>query len=92
MYPAVTRVTAQDDYVLAVEFDNGELRRLDMKPYLNFGIFSRLKDPANFTKVRVVFDTLEWAAGVDLDPEFVYTKSADFADRGDSRKHKSGER
>ena len=50
MYPAVTSVTAQDDYVLAVEFDHGEFRRLDMKPYL------------------------------------------DFADRGDSRKHKSGER
>ena len=25
-------------------------------------------------RVRVAFDTIEWDAGVDLDPEFVYTK------------------
>lgn len=75
MYPAVTRVAAHDDYVLSIEFNNGELKNLDMKPYLDFGVFKRLKDLNNFTQVRVSFDTVEWPAGVDLDPEFVYLKS-----------------
>nr|WP_232422456.1 DUF2442 domain-containing protein [Methylosarcina fibrata] len=45
---------------------------MDMKPYLNFGVFNRIKDYRSFEKVAVVFDTIEWEAGVDLDPEFVY--------------------
>lgn len=75
MYPTVKNVVPQDDYVLALEFDNGELRKLDMKPYLDFGVFKRLKDIENFAKVRVSFDTVEWPAGVDLDPEFLFMKS-----------------
>jgi len=75
MYPTVKNVVPQDNYMLALEFDNGELRKLDMKPYLDFGVFKRLKDIENFTKVRVSFDTVEWPAGVDLDPEFLYRKS-----------------
>jgi len=76
MFPAVKKVAACADYVLAIDFDNGESRRLDMKPYLEFGVFKRLKNPVDFEQVRVSFDTVEWAAGVDLDPEFVYAKSA----------------
>ncbi|MCP4695948.1 MAG: DUF2442 domain-containing protein [Gammaproteobacteria bacterium] len=46
-----------------------------MKPYLDFGIFKRIKEYSEFKHVRVAFDTIEWpAAGVDLDPEFVYQK------------------
>jgi hypothetical protein len=29
----------------------------------------------NFNRVYVAFDTVEWDCGVDLDPEFVTTKS-----------------
>ena len=75
MYPAVTKVSAHEDYVLSVEFDNGELKSLDMKPYLDFGVFTRLKNIDVFNQVKVSFDTVEWPAGVDLDPEFVYAKS-----------------
>lgn len=45
-----------------------------MKPYLDFGVFKRFKDQASFEKVTVVFDTIEWESGTDLDPEFVYKK------------------
>ena len=73
-YPAVVSVHAQHDYMLHITFDNGEVGLLDMAPYLDFGIFSRIKDPHSFAKVRVSFDTVEWESGVDLDPEFVYSK------------------
>lgn len=74
MHPSVKTVTPKDDYLLEVTFHNGEKGNLDMKPYLNFGIFSRIRNKDAFQKVRVVFDTIEWEAGADLDPEFVYRK------------------
>lgn len=75
MYPSVTSVVPTDDYLLSIDFDNGERRILDMKPYLDFGIFTRLKERNAFNRVRVSFDTIEWDSGIDLDPEFVYNKS-----------------
>lgn len=75
MYPSVKHVTPTEDYLLSIDFDNGEIGILDMKPYLDFGIFQRLKDLSAFNRVRVSFDTIEWDSGVDLDPEFVYNKS-----------------
>jgi hypothetical protein len=74
MYPSVKRVVPQENYVLAIDFDNGESGTLDMKPFLEFGVFQRLKNHNAFKRVRVAFDTVEWDSGVDLDPEFVYAK------------------
>ncbi len=74
MYPAIKQVVPKEDYCLSVEFDNGERGILDMKPYLEFGIFQKLKDKNVFQRVKVAFDTIEWDCGIDLDPEFVYEK------------------
>ncbi|MDN5871988.1 MAG: DUF2442 domain-containing protein [Nitrococcus sp.] len=74
MYPAVKNVEAREDYTLSIEFDNGEQGVLDMKEYLDFGVFERLKDLQAFKMVKVAFDTVEWETGLDLDPEFVYQK------------------
>jgi hypothetical protein len=60
--------------VIFVEFDNNESGQLDMKPFLDFGVFRKLRDPEVFNQVRVRFDTVEWPNGVDLDPEFVYMR------------------
>ena len=75
MYPSVTKAEPRGDYQIYVEFDNDECGVLDMKPYLNFGVFSRIRDKNVFSKVRVSFDTIEWPGGIDLDPQFVYEKS-----------------
>ena len=75
MHPAVTQVKVTDGYVLQLCFDNGEKGELDMSPYLDFGVFSRLKNKTDFEKAKVSFDTIEWPCGVDLDPEFVYQKT-----------------
>jgi hypothetical protein len=75
MYPSVRKVVPNKDFTLAVEFDTGEEGVLDMKPFLNFGVFLLLSDYEYFKQVRISFDTIEWDCGVDLDPEFVYAKS-----------------
>jgi hypothetical protein len=74
MYPSVKEVVPRDDYTLFVVFENGENGILDMKPILGFGAFQRIKDYEIFKRVRVAFDTIEWACGVDLDPEFIYDR------------------
>lgn len=74
-YPTVTQVRILDDYVLQLAFDNGEQGKLDMSPYLDFGVFRRLRNPEQFRQVKIAFHTLGWSCGVDLDPEFVYEKA-----------------
>ncbi len=74
MHPAVVNVVPRDNYQIYVEFDNDECGILNMEPYLDFGIFSKIKDQSLFSKVRVSFDTIEWGNGIDLDPQFVYDK------------------
>jgi len=90
MYPSVTKAEPRGDYQIYVEFDNDECGVLDMKPYLNFGVFSRIRDKNVFSKVRVSFDTIEWPGGIDLDPQFVYEKSD--KKKGSSRESVQGER
>ena len=74
MYFAVTEVVPRDDYTLFLVFENGENGILDMKPFLDFGVFQRIKDLDRFKRVRIAFDTIEWDCGVDLDPEYIYAK------------------
>ena len=74
MYPAVTALECKEDYILLVVFDNGERGLLDMKPYLNFGVFKKIQEPDAFKTAHVSFDTIAWKSGADLAPEFVYKK------------------
>lgn len=75
MYPSVSKVVPNEDFTLAIVFDNGEQGVLDMKPHLGFGVFQKIGKYEKFKRVRVSFDTIAWDEGVDLDPEFVYAKS-----------------
>ena len=72
MNPHVKSVRALDDYELEVSFDNGESRRFDVKPYLDRGMFVRLRDHDAFQAVRVVAGSLEWANGLDLSYDTLY--------------------
>ncbi len=71
MYRAIVSVRPDENFSLTVVFDDGAEGILDMKPYLDFGVFRKLKDREAFKRARVAFDTVEWECGVDLDPEFV---------------------
>jgi len=72
MYPSVIKVTPRKDFTLDLEFDNGDEGVLDMKSYLDFGAFRKIKEYDRFKQVNISFDTIEWDCGVDLDPEFIY--------------------
>jgi hypothetical protein len=75
MYLSVNRVKALHDYKLELTFENKEIKIFDVKPYLDTGLFEKLKDKNLFKMVRISFDTIEWPNGIDLDPEVLYEKS-----------------
>jgi len=75
MSPDVTRVKPESDYTVHVWFENGEEGILDMKPYLEKGIFKALREPAMFHTVRPFMGTIQWANEADLCPDTVYLDS-----------------
>jgi hypothetical protein len=75
MNPEVINVKPNQDYTLHLWFDNGEEGVLDMKPYLDKGIFRDLKDMAVFNSVKPFIGTIQWANEADLCPDTVYLDS-----------------
>jgi len=75
MQPRVKKANYLTDYKIELIFTNNEIREIDVAPYLDFGVFKKLKDVNTFKKVKVSFGAIEWECGVDLDPEFVWQKS-----------------
>jgi hypothetical protein len=72
MNPRVKEVKADQDFTLMVTFQNGEMKRFDVKPYLNIGIFNELKDPEVFYSVKPILGSIEWSNGADLCPDTLY--------------------
>lgn len=75
MRPRVKNVNAIEDYILVLEFDNGEIKYFDVKPYLNHKVFEKLKDVKEFNKVKVSELSIEWENGVDICPDELYNNS-----------------
>ncbi|TCO09170.1 DUF2442 domain-containing protein [Natronoflexus pectinivorans] len=75
MYIAVKDVKALDNYILLLTFENNEVKRFDMKPYLHISVYQQLKDEKVFKSVKPSFDTIEWNKDIDIDPEILYSES-----------------
>ena len=61
--------------MLQIEFDSKEARLFDVKPYLNFGIFTELKNQNYFNEVKTSMGSIAWKNGQDFSPETLYLKS-----------------
>lgn len=71
----VISVKPLDNYRILLTFSNNEVRIKDMKPYLNNGVFKKLKNKAFFNSVHISFDTISWNEEIDLCPETLYDTS-----------------
>ncbi|MGD9563577.1 MAG: DUF2442 domain-containing protein [Pyrinomonadaceae bacterium] len=80
MYFSVKKVEPQTDYSLILTFENGERKRFDMKPYLDNGVFRKLRDAELFRAVRISFNTVAWDDDIDFDPEALYEGGDPLAD------------
>jgi hypothetical protein len=67
-----------ENFILELEFSDGEIRKFDCVPYLNGDWFSELLDINRFKKVRILGNTVEWASGQDLCPDCLYDNSFSF--------------
>ena len=70
----VKKVTPENNYILELVFEDGKVKKYDMKPYLEKGVFQRLKDPEFFKTVKVTGPTIAWGDEIDLAPETLYEK------------------
>ena len=75
MNPRVSNVQPQQNYFLLITFDNGEVKRFDVNPYLEIGIFKELKDMSVFNSVKPFLGSIQWSNGVDLCPDTLYLDS-----------------
>ncbi len=71
----VVRVQPRDNFLLELWFNTGEHRLFDMSPYLDRGVFVKLKDPEKFKQAYVAFDTVCWPDNLDIAPETLYDRS-----------------
>ena len=72
----VVAVKANEDFTLDLQFNDDSLRRFDVNPYLNYGVFTELKDIRYFQQVRIAFGTVQWPHEQDISPETLYLESA----------------
>ena len=51
--PTVIKVFPENDYLLLLEFDNGEKKEFDVKPYIKGSWFGKLNDTSYFKTVII---------------------------------------
>ena len=76
----VNSVVAVSDFELVLTFNSGERRCFDMRPYLHYPVFHRLKNPGYFSLARVDYGTVTWLGDIDIAPETLYDCSVPLAD------------
>ncbi len=75
MNPRVEAVKPNPDYTITLVFTNGEVKRFDVKPYLNVGIFRELKNMSVFNSVKPLLGSVQWEHGQDFCPDTLYMDS-----------------
>ncbi len=68
----VIAVAANTNFSLDLKFDDGSLKRFDVKPYLDRGVFKELKSLDYFQQVGIAFGTVQWPHEQDIAPETLY--------------------
>lgn len=71
----VINAIPKKNFFLEIEFNTGEKRLFDARPYLARGIFQRLQDERLFMQAYVALDTVCWPGDLDIAPETLYDRS-----------------
>lgn len=68
----VIDVKPKDDYLLFLEFENGEKKEFDCKTLFDKKPFQVLQDKRFFKRAKVAFGTVVWSDEIDIAPETLY--------------------
>lgn len=74
----VTEANVLPEFRLRVRFSDGTEGEVDLKEFVAADrrtIVAELRDSAAFAAIRVEMDTVVWANGFDLAPEFLYAQA-----------------
>jgi hypothetical protein len=71
----VVSVKPRKDFSLELEFENGERRLFDMRPFLNQKPWVRISNLQLFNLVKVEHGTIVWPGEIDIAPETLYDDS-----------------
>ncbi|WP_455671591.1 DUF2442 domain-containing protein [Phocaeicola sp.] len=72
----VTNVEYLGDYVLLCSFNNGQQKKVDLTPLLQYPAFEELKDKNQFIQFGLD-GTIFWANGADIAPEYLFENGID---------------
>jgi len=74
----ITDVEYDSEFKLVLQFEDGSWRMADLEKHLSGEVFLPLRDPSIFQTVRLNsdIDTVVWATGADMSPDFLYEISA----------------
>lgn len=73
----VVAVRANPDFSLDLKFSDGSMKRFDVRPYLDRGVFKELQNLEYFKQARVAFGTVQWPNEQDIAPETLYLEGDD---------------
>ncbi len=72
MTPDIIKVVAMPDFLLEAEFETGETRQFDMRPYLHYPAFRLLNEPGFFMRAKIQNGVVVWSDEIDLSPDTLY--------------------
>ncbi len=71
----IVEVEVLSDYRLLLTFDDSVKKIKDMKPYLDKGVFKKLKDKEFFKNVKIAYGTISWDEEIDMCADSLYETS-----------------
>lgn len=75
MRPRAVEVKPLNNYILKIKFDNGEIKKFDVKPYFEHKVFKELKNISMFNTVKISGLSIAWENGADICPDELYLNS-----------------
>lgn len=77
LQPKITLVKPMEEFTLYLEYETGEKKLFDVKPYITGSWFGELGDPSYFKSVRIISEGngIAWSNGQDIAPHELYENS-----------------
>ena len=70
--PEVNRAKRVSGFVIAMRFNDGTEKHIDVSQWFKGPVFKALKDPKFFARFFIEGGTIAWPNGVDIAPEALY--------------------
>ena len=74
MTPDVKQVKVLPDFRIEAVFEDGEARRFDLTPYLDYPVFSPLREKVLFARAHIEHGVVVWNDEIDLSPDTLYLR------------------